>query len=304
MRDWPRTLMRALQSEPAVVRAMLCTVRGSSPREAGAGMLVGRERIEGTIGGGQLEWQALGLAREMLAAGQPRVRLQRLVLATDVGQCCGGAVDIWFERFETSQLPLLQSAAQAADRGAAVLISMQTGQNVEHRLVSECGVDATADALLQAPWTMTRPQLQAQSGQLRLLERLDEPLPPVWLYGAGHVGQALARILGELPLRLTWIDSRAELLAGAAADTIHILHSSDPPQTLTVAAPMTRFLVLTHSHALDYALCRAILQRGDFASLGLIGSSSKAARFRSRLARDGIGVPASHGWSAPSALTV
>jgi len=58
--------------------------------------------------------------------------------------------------------------------------------------------------------------------------------------------------------------------------------------TVQLAPAAARFLVMTHDHALDYSLCRAILERGDFAWLGLIGSKSKAARFRSRLARDGL----------------
>ena len=128
------------------------------------------------------------------------------------------------------------------------------------------------------------------AGRSTLLERLDEELPPLWLYGAGHVGQALARILAELPLRLTWIDSRAD--AVSAADSrrrADACMAADPvAERSRRRRPATRFLVLTHSHALDYALCRAILERGDFASLGLIGSKSKAARFRSRLARDGV----------------
>ena len=57
---------------------------------------------------------------------------------------------------------------------------------------------------------------------------------------------------------------------------------------MPLAPAAARFLVMTHDHALDYALCRAILVRGDFAWLGLIGSKSKGARFRSRLERDGL----------------
>ena len=66
------------------------------------------------------------------------------------------------------------------------------------------------------------------------------------------------------------------------------MHAAEPLLTVASAPPQSHFLVMTHSHALDYALCRAILQRGEFASLGVIGSNSKSARFRSRLARDGL----------------
>jgi xanthine dehydrogenase accessory factor len=143
--------------------------------------------------------------------------------------------------------------------------------------------------LLRAPYARAIPRIRRNAaGEATLLERLDNVLPPLWLYGAGHVGQALARILTQLPLRLTWIDSRAEQFPAQIPAAVQVLHSADPVTSVAAAPAGARFLVMTHSHPLDYALCRAILTRGDFAWAGLIGSKSKAARFRSRLARDGL----------------
>jgi xanthine dehydrogenase accessory protein XdhC len=148
---------------------------------------------------------------------------------------------------------------------------------------------AEVDALLRLPRLRARPRvLRATSGELTLLERLDDALPALWLYGAGHVGQALTRILTDLPLRLTWIDSRAELFPASVASGVRLRCDADSLATVAEAPAEAHFLVMTHSHALDYELVRAILRRNDFASLGLIGSQSKAARFRSRLSRDGI----------------
>jgi xanthine dehydrogenase accessory factor len=108
------------------------------------------------------------------------------------------------------------------------------------------------------------------------------------LYGAGHVAQALIRVVAELPFEVTWIDSRAELLPTPLPDNVHPLCVRAPANTINSAPAGARFLVMTHDHGLDYALCRKILERNEFAWLGLIGSKSKGARFRSRLARDGI----------------
>lgn len=289
-RDWLPALLRALQREPVVVRVVLAEVRGSAPREPGVGMLVGHAGIEGTIGGGQLEWQMLAAARSLLE--QPRVsaRIKRMVLGADLGQCCGGVVEVWMERFTRADLGLLQAASDAATRGSAVLVSTITQSGVERRVVRDSGVDPAADQLLRAPRAQAPPRLSRQTaGETTLLERLDDELPPLWLYGAGHVGQALARILMELPLRLTWIDSRADLFPLHIAGSVRVLHGADPVASVADAPQGARFVVLTHSHPLDYALCRAILGRNDFAWAGLIGSLSKAARFRSRLARDGLG---------------
>jgi xanthine dehydrogenase accessory factor len=131
-------------------------------------------------------------------------------------------------------------------------------------------------------------QLAAHGEQTILTETLAKRHSPLWLYGAGHVGQALIRVLAELPFEVTWIDSRAELLPAGLPDNVHPLCRQAPVDTVPLAPAGARFLVMTHDHALDYALCRAILVRGDFAWLGLIGSKSKGARFRSRLERDGL----------------
>lgn len=286
---WVRALIRTLQCEPAVVRIVLATVRGSAPREPGVGMLVTSSGIEGTIGGGQLEWEALAAAQTLIEEPAVSARLQRIVLGVDRGQCCGGVVELWMERYTRADLNLLEAASLAADRGAAVLMSVIRRSGVERRLIVDAGVDREADQLLRARAARARPCVRRKAdGEASLIERLDGGLPALWLYGAGHVGQALARILMELPLRLTWIDSRAEQIPAQIPAAVRVLHTTDPVQSVATAPAGARFLVMTHSHPLDYDLCRTILARGDFASVGLIGSKSKAARFRSRLARDGL----------------
>jgi xanthine dehydrogenase accessory factor len=289
LRDWPQALLQALQREPAIARIVVTKVLGSAPREAGVCMLVGRDEIQGTIGGGQLEWQALAGARNLLGGAAPGARTQRLVLGAELAQCCGGVVEVWMERYTRADDALLRVAIDAARRGAALLTSTITPHGVRRQIVDAFGSDAEADQMLRSPRTLALPRVTgAGCANATLWERLDEDLPVLWLYGAGHVGQALARILAELPLRLTWIDTRAELFPAEVPDAVRIVHAPELLPTLAAAPGGARFLVLTHSHPLDYALCKAILERGDFASLGLIGSKSKSARFRSRLARDGV----------------
>jgi xanthine dehydrogenase accessory factor len=287
--DWPRAALVALEHEPVIARILVLQVLGSAPREVGVCMLVGREHFQGTIGGGQLEWQALAAARALLAPAEPAARRQRMVLGAELGQCCGGVVELWIERYTRADRALLRRAAVAARRGATLLVSTLTPHGVDRRIEREFGSGPAIDPLLRCPRAQAIPRVTASAaGGVTLLERLDEALPALWLYGAGHVGQALARIVAELPLRLTWIDARPDIFPAHIPDSVHTLHAPYPVLSVAAAPPGTRFLVLTHSHALDYALCRAILERGDFASLGLIGSKSKAARFRSRLARDGV----------------
>jgi xanthine dehydrogenase accessory factor len=197
---------------------------------------------------------------------------------------------LWLERFTNADSPLLQTLcapAASAVRAAAVLASTIVGSAVERRLVGTPLPGTPAELLLHTPRAQAAPRLvHSAAGEVTLLERVDQEFPPVWLYGAGHVGQALARILVELPVALTWIDAREALIPAELCDAWSRAAGADPVASVAAAPAGTRFVVLTHSHALDYALCRAILARGDFSWAGLIGSASKAARFRSRLARD------------------
>jgi xanthine dehydrogenase accessory factor len=103
--------------------------------------------------------------------------------------------------------------------------------------------------------------------------------PLVLLFGAGHVGRALARALAPLPLRLRWVDGRAEAFPNPPLDGPEVVLTERPLAEIRAAPAGSAYVVMTHSHGLDFELCEAILKRGDFAYLGLIGSRSKRTRF-------------------------
>jgi xanthine dehydrogenase accessory factor len=192
-------------------------VRGSAPREAGTRMWVGACDTHGTIGGGNLEYTALKIAREMLLSGEAS-RARRFVLGDTLGQCCGGNVTLAFEKIET--LP-----------------------------EAETNFD-------------------------------------VVLFGAGHVGKEVARILERLPCRLTWVDPRPEQFPRET--TARVVIEDEPIFAVDEAPPGAFYLVMTHSHALDLEIVARALQRTDARFVGLIGSETKAAKFRSRLKARGI----------------
>jgi xanthine dehydrogenase accessory factor len=307
--DWPSAVCRALEWEAVVVRVVVAEARGSTPREPGTCMLVGPERIHGTVGGGHLEWQAIQLAREFASRANMRSAAcaLRLVLASQLGQCCGGVVELWLERLTRADLPLLRNAAQAARSGEPVLMASALADGRVTRRVVRTGTPAflppslrpVAEALLRTD-SQDRVHLaragnghavegagEAEGGML--LERLDAASASLWLYGAGHVGQALVRVLSELPIAIKWIDSRAEIFPRALPDNVRAVPAPAPALMAAAAPPGVRHLVMTHDHALDYELVRSLLQQNRFCWLGLIGSASKGARFRSRLRKDGIG---------------
>jgi xanthine dehydrogenase accessory factor len=109
------------------------------------------------------------------------------------------------------------------------------------------------------------------------------------LYGAGHVGRAIVRLLATLPCRVAWIDQRDDQFPPDTPASHIERHCVEPVHAeVSQAAPGAFYLVLTHSHALDLAITEAVLRRGDFGYLGLIGSATKRARFLHRLAQRGI----------------
>ncbi len=193
------------------IRITITRTAGSVPREAGTQMLVHADRIEGTIGGGTLEWEAMAEARKMLVDG--RETLARTIpLGPALGQCCGGSVMLTWDR---------------------------------------------AEALAASPGR------------------------PLWVYGAGHVGRAIVHVMDPLPdFEITWVDTHADRFPETEVAT---LVAKDPAQIVKHAPAGADHLILTYSHEIDLALCHAILSH-DFHTAGLIGSATKWARFRKRLA--------------------
>jgi xanthine dehydrogenase accessory factor len=274
---WIDAALAHLALHAVLVRVTVVSLRGSAPREPGASMLVHEHGTLGTIGGGRLEWHAARAAREMLRArGSAPVQINDLVLGPELGQCCGGRVVLWLERLTREDFPWLQRASDSARIGSVTAIETRFAGGAVSRAMRPLSHAAGVTLLRDA-------------GAEILLEALGPQRAPLWIFGAGHVGQALVRLLSELALfDIHWIDSRRELLPAGLPDCVSTHACAAPVDLLGAAAADTRYVVLTHDHALDYELCRAILRRGDAAWVGLIGSASKSARFRARLRRDGI----------------
>ncbi|MBU2981298.1 xanthine dehydrogenase accessory protein XdhC [Lentibacter algarum] len=204
-----------------VVKVALTRVRGSAPREEGAFMLVTARGLFGTIGGGQLEYMAIDEARSLLASDD-LARAMDVPLGPEIGQCCGGRVEL-----------------------ALTVMS-----------------EADKRALAKAE----RDRLAAQ--------------PEVFVYGAGHVGRALALAFLALPVRLRLVDNRPEEIVHAPAGVEGRL-TVLPEAELRGASKGAAHIIVTHEHALDFILAKEALERGDAAYVGMIGSLSKRKQFES-----------------------
>jgi len=108
----------------------------------------------------------------------------------------------------------------------------------------------------------------------------------VYLYGAGHVGKAVADALSPLPFDLIWVDQRADWAPSAGFSRTAVC--GDPIDTARAAVADAYHLIMTHDHGMDLALCAILLERADATHIGLIGSSTKKARFMSQLRARGM----------------
>jgi xanthine dehydrogenase accessory factor len=218
-------------ADPARILVTVARTSGSVPREVGAWMAVAPDGVTGTVGGGHLEFDAIGRAQRALEGGGDLAEEVRYPLGPSLGQCCGGVVWLRFER-------------------------VAAGEDISARVAGE-------------------------------------PARPVALFGAGHVGQAIARIARDLPLALHWIDSRDNQFPAQPPARGWRQEVCDPPaDAVADLAPGSAVLIMSHSHAEDFDTVAACLkrqrERGDLPFIGLIGSRSKWASFRQRLRARGF----------------
>lgn len=275
MTEWLEQIAPLLGAEGALVLVTVAQAKGSTPREAGAAMLVSATQTADTIGGGHLEWEATAIARALLRDGTP-LRTVRFSLGASLGQCCGGAVWLLFERIEPDSALMWRHRAAAVARGDHLARSVASGDAQSTWKVLPGGHAHTGF-------------VREADGQWQFEQQLGEPPFPICIFGAGHVGEALVRVLAPLGAQIDWIDTREGVFPHELPAKVRTLSTDAPEQAVADAPTGTCFIVLTHSHALDFELCLAIYRRKDFAYFGLIGSATKRARFEHRFAERGIG---------------
>jgi xanthine dehydrogenase accessory factor len=316
-------------AEP-VVRVTVASVEGSTPREAGAAMLVtlksplpmgegplpqpphagqqmpsqtSQQNLDGTIGtigGGQLEFEAITHARALLAKAAaeatPWLRdVRNWPLGPSLGQCCGGAVRVLFEHYGTLEREAIRQVEATADATRLIVRSAASGEAL--RILSNrqeardlpLHVARVAGDMLSGARPRNVAFIPARKGEAAwFIEPYGAKPKPLFVYGAGHVGRAIVKIAAELDFAIHWVDVHQDRFPAMLPEGVMPVVAPDPA-AIAAAAPQGAYhLVLTYSHALDLAICHALLAEPRFGFLGLIGSASKRARFHKRLAEAGI----------------
>jgi xanthine dehydrogenase accessory protein XdhC len=119
--------------------------------------------------------------------------------------------------------------------------------------------------------------------------QMPSPAPMhIVLFGAGHVGHALIKLLGSLPCVVQWVDERDELFPDETPANVQVEATDTPDAIVDTAPPGAYFLVMTHNHALDFSLAARIMRRRDFTYFGMIGSKTKRVKFERRLLDRGV----------------
>jgi xanthine dehydrogenase accessory factor len=298
--DWKSVLAELDRLASPSILVSVATVRGSTPREPGTRMLVSKTECIGTIGGGNLEFKAIKIARQSLDAPNG-VGLQRFPLGASLGQCCGGLVNLLFEPM-VPQSEWISNAVNEYNSELSWVRAVPTGLNVtssDYLLLSKTRQDSGL---------VNEEQTQVEAIAMRLLDSAEQsslavagPSERLWyfekqqskqstlhIFGAGHVGQAIVKVMEDQDISIKLIDSRDEWLDGEWPVNVETILTDSAEAEIDQASENSLFLVMTHDHGLDQKLTEQILKRGDFMWFGLIGSLTKRKAFEKRLTRKGF----------------
>ena len=253
-----------IKSHGKIARVLILKTFGSAPRDEGTTMLIWDSGQFGTIGGGELEYQVTQLAKKIIIDNKGS-RIKKFSLGPDMGQCCGGAVELLIEILDETKVKFI-----SVDDGffARPVFKNEKSLNVQALIKSYRNKSVPIKTSFKDGW---------------LFEPVTKEKELIWIYGAGHVGTAIANILSKLnQFSVTCIDTSQNRYPDNFPKTVEKLITKNPARIVQYAPSETHHLILTYSHALDLEICHQLLQH-NFATAGLIGSKTKWARFKKRL---------------------
>jgi xanthine dehydrogenase accessory factor len=289
--EWIEELCDITAGGERVVLVTVAGSRGSSPREVGAKMIVTGDTTVGTIGGGQLEYQCTRIATDLLDA-EEQATVRKFPLGASMGQCCGGVVDILFEPI-SSRLPgwLQVIRGLHGQREPAAIVTAIGPGTQKFVVTSDNQFGGGNGDLPTAILESTRESLADGKGTYRVDDWFIELVVGsnfnIAVFGAGHVGSAVVASLSGLDCNIRWIDSRRNIFRNTPSN-VRAIESGEPALEVAAMPVNSCYLVMTHSHAIDFEICDRILRRGDAAYCGLIGSISKRRRFEKRYREQGM----------------
>jgi xanthine dehydrogenase accessory factor len=279
-----------------LVLATIIDGSGSSPRSAGARMLAGKSgRLYGTIGGGAVEFKSLDLALELLEQQKSRRKTYRLRHndQEDLGMICGGDVDVYFQFIRGGDGKTINLFRECLDR-------LDRDENLW----------LITDLTLLSSWAMTLYSTESPAPDLGLpasdIKRLTGSKPiladigerriysepvnfagKVFIFGGGHVAQALEPVLTGVGFRCVIFDSRAEYVTRELFPTAYGLVTGDFSKIADSIQITPNDYVVIVTHNFDAVVEEQIL-RNKCAYVGLIGSKAKIIALKKQLSQLGF----------------
>jgi xanthine dehydrogenase accessory factor len=286
MNSWLKPVKTASALNNGFVLLTIISTKGSTPCSNGDKIVFsGAESVFGSIGGGNLEFKALSFAEELLSLNSNGTYLKKYPLGASLGQCCGGYVNVMFESFIQSDATnswietvsnLLQDnedfiVATIVDSNSEIEFSSKKfvyldgnlSPNIDDKKISSLITKSAKDLLLLSD-SPTIVQFENQSGALTEVcfeKVLTSEVQPVVVFGAGHISRALMPILINLPIKIYWVDDRAEQFDKYQGDTSQIdIICDDFVQSIPDLPDSSYCLVITYSHQIDFEICEKILK--------------------------------------------
>ncbi|MDE0789916.1 MAG: xanthine dehydrogenase accessory protein XdhC [Woeseiaceae bacterium] len=294
MNEWIDELADLAAASERAVLVTVAGIRGSAPRKIGAKMIVTTTQTIGTIGGGQLEYQSMRVAVGML--DNQEMTLRSFPLGSSMGQSCGGVVEILFEPIGDGIPSWLRDLSALHGQREPAIITTRISQTNPSKIVVTTD-KVFGDDALQAKSAMivrARQILSESPATTRDVQEFYEPIIAsdlnIAVFGAGHVGSAVVDALSSLDCNIRWIDSRRKMFRGEPTN-VRTIEATDPALEVGAMPTDSFYLVMTHSHAMDFDICDRILRRRDARYCGLIGSISKRRRFEERYRQQGMSQP-------------
>jgi len=293
MREFLQKIIHALEEGTPVELVSLVASDGSTPRESGAMMAVFPDgRIQGTIGGGNVEYAAQKIAGECLAAGEDALREFHFVPgdADNLGMVCGGHVTVQFQYLPSGKsqaAAVLQDLLEASERNTGVWLlrkieggrvtAMGTAERGSVRHLRETPADLPAllleKAVFRDGWCSV-PVVKAGR---------------TYIFGGGHVSRALVPVLAAVSFRPVVYDDRPEFADSSLfpqAESVLCGSFEDIGRQITVT-PEDSVVIMTRGHQADYEVLTQVLRSGAW-YLGCIGSKRKLALCREKLLEAGF----------------
>ncbi len=286
MKKLTNAVIAAIERGEAVVLCTILASSGSSPRGAGARMAVFADGSTlGTIGGGEVEYLATLEAQEVLKSGATRIRSFALApeQVRSIGMICGGSVTVYYQHITQAEMPILLQMRSALTKDENSWLYLE----IEKEAVQKFAVVTHAEACAQ-------PELFASRAVLQMGEilRYAEPLMQagrVYIFGGGHVGQALVPVLANIDFRVTLYDKRPEVAKPERFPMAEAVIHGDYSNIFDkiTLKPDDYVVIMTPGHESDFALLEQVL-RYNTRYVGCIGSRHKIARTQQLLREAGI----------------